>query len=140
MLTCNGRFFARYNPTMTFTDIYQRVLPHWPATISIADAVVIEPKTNTRKNQLLMPSKANSFYSATLSSALTKAREATTTNTFEAALVWAFFDLLNKRAQQLFGDGITELKPAEVDKAALEEKFFQSLEEEELADDWEKQL
>ena len=86
-----------------------------------------------------MPSRASSFYSKNLSDAWTKAREAAASETAAGQLmIWTIYQLLSRIAQENVAAGITEIKPAELPKADLEEQFHKNLLEEEMTEELEK--
>lgn len=120
---------------MTFIEIYTRVLPLWPANIQISDSVIIEPKPAT-KNQLIMPGRGNSFYSKNLSDAWSKAREcAGKENKLDQLMLWTFYQLLSKKAQQQIERTEMDLKPADLNKTLLEEQFYNNMVEEEMVEE-----
>jgi hypothetical protein len=108
---------------MTFTEVYERLIAHWPEEISIADS------STTSGGGSLFP---------TLSRVLDQIENRIDhgKDTWGSLMAWTMFQVFHAHAIKLREIGSDALLPRTIDRKIVEEKYYENLH----GSDWSEEL
>lgn len=104
---------------MTFTEIYEQIIPYWGFEIDFSDGEDLEPGTDEGGDY---------FFSARFSSLWKNVeREVGYENSFHELMVWTMYQVFHGYAKNYFKNGVYFLEPLEVDRWEIETQYFINL-------------
>jgi hypothetical protein len=122
--------------TMTFLQIYERVLPLWGEAITFADGVMME----SPKHYKTLSGAAGAtrhFYSKSFSDQWKRAADALPPDdAYGDLMVWTLYQVFQEQASQLAEKNQYAFSPAAISKKIVEERYYKNLHDQ----GWEDQL
>ena len=102
---------------MTFTEIYQFVLPFWGLEIEFSDGEIIP-----------FDDEEDGFSSDRFAALWNRVeKEVGYDNTYNELMVWTMYQVFHRHAKELFAKDIHYLYPQEIDAWEIEEQYFLNL-------------
>ncbi len=121
---------------MTFTEIYDRIIPFWGDLIDFSDGSNAKPE-NAIDTPGTVPTDNVYFYSQSFSRLWDNIEETVGhEDTFGDLMVWTMYQVFHRHAKRLFLQGVFVLDTKTIDEKEIEKQYFINLNTE----SWEAEL